>query len=525
MKDSILGKLQAMANKAGNNKKAILERINDIEKRLKVNNDLLETSPEKNRRLLEACKTAKAVVKYGMTSKALKLVANNNLKLREDLCIDIQEYMILPLFIISPNEIYDVEKLCYLVGGQNNYIDILKILFRMYEKHILRVSIDQDISFNISLALRTYLQETKEFKVVARTLKDVIRDVDAIANLYNNTETFAQIAQRQITKILEEYRGEFDFCQMMLDLRHSCEEYPFVWYCLCHCILNGCSIDRESDLINMWVHHDASRAEIVNYVFNNDNAYIFTKPTDIIWEPFAGDGRLIKNFANQKIISDILAIPGTIKHDYIKEQDFKYDIIYTNPGFSVATKAFEKMLSAGKPFGIYIPDYAVPNKPLPIREGFYTYSKEWPNLPVNNSSKNGFGIVFLFVDPRIQPVRSIILKDQQNRDVLLELSSEGLADLFDFGTSNFRRYHPQEYGMAYNHLFKGKYVDGTIGQFVRNSWIKTISYLDGRLHWWTNPDGKSVQKLVHSQKELDEMIGSGWIKGRKQKISKIRRKD
>ncbi len=275
MKDSILGKLQAMANKAGNNKKAILERINDIEKRLKVNNDLLETSPEKNRRLLEACKTAKAVVKYGMTSKALKLVANNNLKLREDLCIDIQEYMILPLFIISPNEIYDVEKLCYLVGGQNNYIDILKILFRMYEKHILRVSIDQDISFNISLALRTYLQETKEFKVVARTLKDVIRDVDAIANLYNNTETFAQIAQRQITKILEEYRGEFDFCQMMLDLRHSCEEYPFVWYCLCHCILNGCSIDRESDLINMWVHHDASRAEIVNYVFNNDNAYIF----------------------------------------------------------------------------------------------------------------------------------------------------------------------------------------------------------------------------------------------------------
>ncbi len=251
----------------------------------------------------------------------------------------------------------------------------------------------------------------------------------------------------------------------------------------------------------------------------------YTKPTDIIWEPFAGDGRLIKNFANQKIISDILAIPGTIKHDYIKEQDFKYDIIYTNPGFSVATKAFEKMLSAGKPFGIYIPDYAVPNKPLPIREGFYTYSKEWPNLPVNNSSKNGFGIVFLFVDPRIQPVRSIILKDQQNRDVLLELSSEGLADLFDFGTSNFRRYHPQEYGMAYNHLFKGKYVDGTIGQFVRNSWIKTISYLDGRLHWWTNPDGKSVQKLVHSQKELDEMIGSGWIKGRKQKISKIRRKD
>jgi hypothetical protein len=299
-------------------------------------------------------------------------------------------------------------------------------------------------------------------------------------------------------------------------------------------IMNGiCFGDDKIMKENKWAHYserqrlkdgvyytpkefrDLSEKMIKEY-FGEDKVY---------WDPCSGDGRLLENFEN-KYLSDIATIPNIKKNDFIKSEwePCKNYIIYTNPGFPIAIKFLEKCLRLNKPFACYIPDYCLPTIPLPVVKGFYTTSLKWDNLPENNSDRNqGFGIVFLIFDPRIKPYKdSIYINDiHTKKERILEITPPD-DQLYLFKGKTPKRYHAQEY--AYDKAFVGKKVKGINGTFVRESQITDICYFDGKPHYVTPKNEKSIKKIFYTEEQFNEFLRQGGVIGRKQKISKNRRK-
>jgi hypothetical protein len=149
-----------------------------------------------------------------------------------------------------------------------------------------------------------------------------------------------------------------------------------------------------------------------------------------VWDPFVGNWGLLKyaEDAGYTIFgSDLYPVTkNTYRADFFRDafipeeikDDPDHSFILTNPTFEnhCCDKAIDKCLKLGIRFGMFVLDFSLKSRPLPIVDGFYTYSNDknkklcWPEL-CDIGGGQCHGIPFLLFDPSAKYVKSIKIGD------------------------------------------------------------------------------------------------------------------
>jgi len=247
------------------------------------NNELIRPEANKKNYQKEAAKTFEILAKNGFSKKTQKLTQHLNVELRSVLQLSDIEYLMLTPFICkyqqSMNPGFYAKKIAN--GDSSILLDLYRSFFKLYDKDYLQVnSAEGDICFSLSARLRGFiLFDTDLEKPREKTLKQVIAEVDKIANLYNNFDQISNLANLQIIKIFHE-NSHYEFCKFMYELSEN-ERFDYLYqlpyYIMGHLILSGRPhFHRDSEYIDMWIAADKKRENVINFLFNDDNNPFFT---------------------------------------------------------------------------------------------------------------------------------------------------------------------------------------------------------------------------------------------------------
>jgi hypothetical protein len=286
---------------------------------------------------VEATKVLNTLNKFGFSKKTLKLTKNFGIKVKKDLDISDLDYLLLTPFFIQKS-IINVNGIIRLVSGNDNIaFHLYKCFFNLYRKGILSILPDDgDVLFTASVALQNYITGGDFVPDTSlMNLKQVIKTVDIIANLYNNFTRFANIGQLEILNILNKH-SEYDYCKVLLNVyEESAQEtayYTFLFYIIGHMILNQQQINRASDYIDSFCKFDRDREYIVDDIFLNDNHPLFTKKIfdRAIDEGGKADQNVIELHADfkRKYLSGIVKerkFESVIKHEKINKKNLYFN--------------------------------------------------------------------------------------------------------------------------------------------------------------------------------------------------------
>ena len=223
--------------------------------------------------------------KNGFSKKTLKFSSRRNLKVKSDLGINDLELVILVPFMVQSNSLIAAQGLASYGGADSTVLlQLYKALFNLYARGFLSTAAkDSHISFHVSSACYNYCQ-TGEFKAVdvKTSLRDVIREVDKLANLYNNRiEQVSNMGEDTILMILNRNK-DLPFCSELLNLYvqnsyETVEVYKFCFYIIGHLILNKNQMDRDCALADRFYQFNKERAVIIAEVFSNEENLLFRR--------------------------------------------------------------------------------------------------------------------------------------------------------------------------------------------------------------------------------------------------------
>jgi hypothetical protein len=231
----------------------------------------------------DAVKSLKVFMKFGFSKKTISQIKGLGKRIREDLGLSDVEYLLLCPFIVRNKSIVSVDSITKMVfGNERTAFHIYKHLFTLFRKSILQVlPAEGDVFFVGSIFFQNYIISGKwEPDTKMWSLKQVIKTVDIIANMYNNFDHYSALGQAEILNILEMHK-EYDFCKELLDMYSDSNEntpyYQFVFYVLGHMILNQPQLDRNCDLIESFCKFDKNREFIIDDIFIHDNHPVFKR--------------------------------------------------------------------------------------------------------------------------------------------------------------------------------------------------------------------------------------------------------
>jgi hypothetical protein len=247
--------------------------------------DMFDTETNKTVQFREILELNDCIRKKGFSKKTLKFSSGRNLKIKSDLGINDLELVILVPFMVQSNSIMTARGLvAYGRADSTIILQLYKALFKLYSRGFLATEgKDSDISFHVSAACYNYCQ-TGEFKVTdgKTALRDLIREADKLANLYNHRiEKVSDMGENAILRLLNRNK-DFPFCSELLDLyaqnsRETVEVYKFCFYIIGHLIFNENQMDRDSNLIYRFYRNNKEREEIIEEVFSNEENLLFTR--------------------------------------------------------------------------------------------------------------------------------------------------------------------------------------------------------------------------------------------------------
>ena len=84
-----------------------------------------------------------------------------------------------------------------------------------------------------------------------------------------------------------------------------------------------------------------------------DNVFKYIPKEYKIWEPACGKGNLVQDFTNRGY--DIIGTDIQGGYDYFQYEPENFDMIVTNPPFSIKDKWIERTYSFNKPFILLLP--------------------------------------------------------------------------------------------------------------------------------------------------------------------------
>jgi SpoVK/Ycf46/Vps4 family AAA+-type ATPase len=229
----------------------------------------------------DTSKTLKILSKYGFSKKTLNLTKNLGLEIKKDLSISGIEYLFLCPFLLKNKSVVSVDGIIKFVSGNDKLVvHVYKHLFALYRKGILQIlPADGDVHFCNSINFQAYLSGDKwAAEEKPQSLKQIIRTIDSIANLYNNFIPIAAIGENEILEILNK-NSHYEYCQELLNLflqsKEETDFYQFVFYILGHMILNKSKIDKDSDLIDTFCRFDKNREYIVDDIYLHDEHPVY----------------------------------------------------------------------------------------------------------------------------------------------------------------------------------------------------------------------------------------------------------
>jgi|GEM_PF-1446041 len=240
-----------------------------------IQNDLFTIE---NSTFKDAKKTCNVIVKHGFSKKALNLIKNNNLKLRNDLQITDIEYLTLAFFISRLGKGFIVDDFIDICSGNTDVaLPLYNTLFNLYERNLVSTrSAFADVEFYASSALTDYLQTGVIKQKEPLSLRSAIIEIDIIANLFNNYEAVSDIGGQQILNLLNE-NSQYEFCQKLLEVFNDDKigYTEFLFYITCHLIIRDHlrdenKIDKDSSLIEAFCKHKQKRIQIIDDIFSND---------------------------------------------------------------------------------------------------------------------------------------------------------------------------------------------------------------------------------------------------------------
>ena len=245
--------------------------------------DMFDTETNKTVQFREILELNACIRKNGFSKKTLKFSSRRNLKIKSDLGINDLELVILVPFMVQSDSIMTARGLASYGRADSTIILLLyKALFKLYVRGLLSTEgKDSDVTFHVSADCYNYCQ-TGEFKVKdeKNSLKDVIREIDKLANLYNNRiEQVSDMGENAILMILNRNK-DLPFCSELLDLyaqnsSETVEVYKFCFYIIGHLILNKNQMDRDCALTDRFYQFNKERAVIIAEVFSNEENLLF----------------------------------------------------------------------------------------------------------------------------------------------------------------------------------------------------------------------------------------------------------
>jgi SpoVK/Ycf46/Vps4 family AAA+-type ATPase len=257
------------------------ETIFDNLKNKKFNkNDLFDSNVDC---AVEIYKTGLILTKHGFSKKTIQLTKNYCTILRKDLRLTDSEFLVLNPFLIKSRAMINVDGLVKYVNGHDGLaINLYQMLFSLYRKNFLYIfPADGDVHFAASIPLQNYLAagewkpETKQ-----HSLKQIIREIDTIANLYNNYKPFAAVGEFEILNILSKNKN-YEYCKVLLDAYEDSIKdthyHELLFYILGHMILTKSEMKRNNEFIEIFCRFDETREYIIDDIFQHDSHPLFKK--------------------------------------------------------------------------------------------------------------------------------------------------------------------------------------------------------------------------------------------------------
>ncbi|MCL2792271.1 MAG: ATP-binding protein [Spirochaetaceae bacterium] len=243
-------------------------------------NDLLNGSETSE--MPHLLNTVKAITKYGFSQETIIITSKNNLNMREKLDLTDLEYLILTIYLTKIFRYFCSGAITDFVQGDKKIsFSILEALFSMYHKNIFSLMpIERDVCFIASNELDIFLN-TGEFKLSKEiTLRNIIRNIDCIANLFNGAYPSSIIAEKNILKILQE-NCHIKYCNKLLEVYESndyMETHTYLFYIIGH-LITQCdgTINLNNSLNTMFCRVDDSRERILDYIYNDDKNILFSQ--------------------------------------------------------------------------------------------------------------------------------------------------------------------------------------------------------------------------------------------------------
>lgn len=87
-----------------------------------------------------------------------------------------------------------------------------------------------------------------------------------------------------------------------------------------------------------------------------DPLLMFLHPDVLIWEPAAGTGNIVQALAPRRVVgSDLHGDYAQPARDFFKWEPPSFDILVTNPPYSIKFKWLERCYDLSKPFALLVP--------------------------------------------------------------------------------------------------------------------------------------------------------------------------
>jgi SpoVK/Ycf46/Vps4 family AAA+-type ATPase len=246
-------------------------------KKAKNKNDLFESTADGQ----DILKAYKALKEDGLSKKTLNKTKNLDLKLKTDLNLTNEEYIILLPLLNDKSRGVEVSDIIKLVNGNDGLSGSLyNKFFDMYKRKLIDITPQtSSIGFKLSNQFLNYLTtgETK-FEVVEYPLKSLIADMDTIANLYTSSNSYARSwGDATIMWLLSENK-QYGFCERMLEIREQLDErmQAFLFYIIGHLILNEPQLEHDSELLAMFCKISSGRFSQVEDLFEDEKHLLYT---------------------------------------------------------------------------------------------------------------------------------------------------------------------------------------------------------------------------------------------------------
>jgi AAA+ superfamily predicted ATPase len=219
--------------------------------------------------------------KYGFSKKTLQKTKKLDMKLKMDLHLTNNQYIVLVPFLISDVLRTVEEYLDFFNAPDGLKSNLFPMFMKMYEDGMLSISAE---SSNVNFAPSQWLLDYKTSGEVQEkpyfSLRQLITDMDAIANCYTHRAQYVRRTSISIIhNLLEKYK-EYEYCKLLLDIDKRCVEAPVFYYLVGHMILNNTNVHRMSHVIASFVNTFNNGENIVKCFYDDKNQLFTDKIID-----------------------------------------------------------------------------------------------------------------------------------------------------------------------------------------------------------------------------------------------------